>query len=221
MGHNSIRRIVFDQRDTQAFISSFRQGCCRTADDLFVRVAQPLPHMDGHTSQPRTRQISTQPSDSVFAAHQSKHPAMGANIGDNIMVPPVKAHGIHILVGGLQSGAQGHKRTQTRNHLCLPAVQHWQQLLRAAEKTRVPGHHHGKPPVFPVGKDIVRNGSGSNGTVHGLSGGCCRIQHPLGTDQAIGTSNRRFRIHGHSAPASGPQADNADTGRPDTAKSFT
>ena len=221
MGHNSIGRIVFDQCDAQALVSAFRQRLRRTADDLFIRVAQPLSHMDGHFSQTRPGQIRAQLPDSVFAAHQSKHPAMGANIGDNIVIPAVKAHGIHILVGGLQSGAQGYERTQARNYLCLASLQKWQQLFRAAEKSRVPGHDHGKPPVFPVGKDIVRNGSGSNGTVHGLSGGCCRIQHPLGTDQAIGTSNRRFRIHGHSAPASGPQADNADTGRPDTAKSFT
>ena len=177
--------------------------------------------MDGHTSQPRTRQISTQPSDSVFAAHQSKHPAMGANIGDNIMVPPVKAHGIHILVGGLQSGAQGHKRTQTRNHLCLPAVQHWQQLLRAAEKTRVPGHHHGKPPVFPVGSDEVRNCLGGNGAVHSLPRYCHCVQHPPGADQAVGISNRRLRFRGHGPPVPRTQAYDADMGRPDAAKSFT
>ena len=221
VGHNRLRRIIFNQCDTQAFISSLRQRFCRTTENPFVQVAQALAHMHRHMTQTGLYQCGTHLTNSVFAAHQSKHPAMGANIGDNIVIPAVKAHGIHILVGGLQSGAQGYERTQARNYLCLASLQKWQQLFGTAEKTRVPGHHHGKPPVFPVGKDIVRNGSGSNGTVHGLSGGCCRIQHPLGTDQAIGTSNRRFRIHGHSAPASGPQADNADTGRPDTAKSFT
>ena len=221
MGHHGIVRSVFDQRGTQAVVTAFCQLCRSSADDSLIRVAQALANMHRHMTQTGLYQCGTHLTNSVFAAHQSKHTAMGANIGDNIVIPAVKAHGIHILVGGLQSGAQGYERTQARNYLCLASLQKWQQLFGAAEKTRVPGHHHGKPPVFPVGSDKVHNRLGGNGAVLGLSGYRRRIQHPLGANQAVGVPNRRLRVRGHGPPASRAQAHNADMGCPDAAKPFT
>ena len=165
-------------------------------------------------------QSRAQLSNPIFAAHQGKHPPVGPHIRDNIVGSAMKAGDIHVLVGGLQSGAQGYQGAYPRNHLCVAVFQQRKQLFRAAEKPGITGHDHGKPPVFPVCQNIVRNGFGIDGAVSGLSG-CRRVQHPPRADQAVGSANGRLGICGHGSPASGAQTHNADLGSPYAPKSFT
>ena len=207
---------IFDERHAQGCIGTFRQLRRRAAHDVLIRVAQPLSHRHGDAAQTACCQCAAQVVDAALTAHQREEAAVCPHLRQDVVLPSVEAHHPHILVGGLQPGAQIGQRAQTWQHRCVAALQQRQQLFGAAEKAGVAGHDHRKAAVRPVGADKVRNILRRNGVIGRLTLPRHRIQHPFCTNETVCRLDGFTDLVGHSLPAAGADSDDPHL-RPDGA----
>ena len=207
---------IFDERHAQGRVGTFCQLCCRAAHNALIRVAQPLSHRHGDAAQTACCQCAAQVVDAALTAHQREEPAVCPHLRQDVVLPSMEAHHPHILVGGLQPGAQIGQRAQTWQHRCVAALQQRKQLFGAAEKAGGAGHDHRKAAVFPVGADKVRDILRRNGVMGRLPRPRHSIQHPFCANETVRRLNGFTDLAGHSLPAAGADADDPHL-RPDGA----
>ena len=214
MGNNVLCPPVFDQRHAQGLKGLFRKLRRRIHGDLFVRIAEFFAHADPDVPQAGVCKGPAQAGHAVLSAHQGKHPGIGADIRHNIVLSPMNTDGNHIFIRGPQPRTEIGKRTEARKHLHLRIFEFRQKLLCPAEKSHIPGHHHGEAAVFPVGGNMRGDGLRIDGVKNRLSGAGHRLGHAFGADDAVCLFDGGPDFTGHGGPAAGADAHHRHPGLP-------
>ena len=205
-GQHRVGAGILDQHGAEAVKVLLRQLFRRAGSELFIGIAEPLPHVDGHMAEAGLREADAEGPRPVVPAHQGEDAAVTAHVGSSVMLSAVEAYGHHVLVGGAQLRAEAAEGAETGQHRHPAEIQQGQQLLRAAEKPAVPGHDHREPAVFPVGADALRNGVRRDGAARSLALAGHRLQHPFRPDEAVGILDGLPHRQGHLLPAAGADA---------------
>ena len=214
MGNNVLCPPVFDQRHAQGLKGLFRKLRRRTHGDLFVGIAEFFAHADPDVPQAGLCKGPAQAGHAVLSAHQGKHPGIGADIRHNIVLSTMNTDGNHIFIRGPQPRTEIGKRTEARKHLHLRIFEFRQKLLCPAEKSHIPGHHHGEAAVFPVGGNMRGDGLRIDGVKNRLSGAGHRLGHAFGADDAVCLFDGGPDFTGHGGPAAGADAHHRHPGLP-------
>ena len=208
--HDRIRGRIFDQRHAELVKFLQCQLCRRPAGDLLVRVAQPLADADAHRAKARIHEPRAELRHAALAADEREDRFLCAHIGRDVVFPPMQADRHGLLIALPEPRAEIAHRAQPRQHADMTIRQQREQFLRAAEKSRIPGHQDRKIRTFRVRRNGCRDRVRRDGRDAQLTGPGRYLQHPCRADQAVRMLDRCTDLARLRRLAAGPNAHNAN-----------